>query len=574
MRWLRSFHPAPIVVTFAASILLAAAAFAQNYVAPSNPVIGSQNTVTANAKVPRPSTQPCTVTLFQNLDFSDFNPKYFNYTPPANCPGPWAAVVFEADWSVDAGRQFDRTGAIWIGGTTIYFGTTAEPSRNVERTWHTESNLTELAPVFAGPQQGRVDLGNLVNDQYTSHIHGSADLQFYPLAQGQQPPPTANIVLPMAADSTGGTVTLNTPNDQLAQTFMLPPNVERAYLDVWAQGQQGDEFWWTCAPNDVAGELENCGNTAFREAEVSIDGTPAGVAPIYPWIFTGGIDPYLWRPIPGVHTLNFEPYRVDLTPFAGVLSNGQPHTVAVYVYNANTYFSALANLLLYQDLGSQQVTGSVTTNTIGQPDPTATEHIREIPAIVWGTLAVQSDRGFTVEGTANTSHGLVDTKVVQSINFDNAQKYYIRTDGSIFDQFVGQETSISSATTTTNNGNVTTASKQLSWPVSLSYDFKANADGSYQQFSQVHQGFMESILVKLNGTPTYSSSLSDTVAPTDTLLVDPSGNGSPSNQASSETYQYSDSTGACWNETIRASGGALTSVQGGNCSRRIGNIGR
>ena len=118
----------------------------------------------------------------------------------------------------------------------------------------------------------------------------------------------------------------------------MPTNVEAAYLDVFAQGQQGDEFWYTCAPNDVAAELENCGNSSFREAEVTIDGTAAGVAPIYPWIFTGGIDPFLWRPIPGVHTLNFEPYRVDLTPFAGVLSNGQPHTVAISVYNANVYF--------------------------------------------------------------------------------------------------------------------------------------------------------------------------------------------------------------------------------------------
>jgi len=570
MRRLRSFHPARVVVVLAALALPACSSFAQNYVAPSNPVVGSQNTVTANASVPRPGTQPCTVTLFQNFDFADFNPKYFNYTPPANCPGPWAAVVFEADWSVDAGRQFDRTGAIWIGGTTIYFGTTAEPSHDVQRSWHTESNLTEYSPLFTGPQQGRVDLGNLVNDQYTSHIHGSAYLQFYPVAQGQQPPPAANIVLPMASDPTGGTVTLNSPSDQLTQTFMLPPNVERAYLDVFAQGQQDDEFWWTCAPNDVAGELQNCGNTSFREAEVSIDGTPAGVAPIYPWIFTGGIDPYLWRPIPGVHTLNFEPYRVDLTPFVGVLSNGQPHTVAMYVYNANQYFSAVANLLLYQDLGSQQVTGSVTANTIGQPDPSITEHILDLPAIVWGTLAVQSNRGFTVEGTANTSHGMVDTKVVQSIDYDNGQKYYERTDGSIYDQSVVQGTSISSATTTTNGGSVTTASRQLSWPVGLSYDFKANPDGSYTQFSQIRQGFMENVLIKLNGTPTFSSSFSDSVAPTDTLLVDASGNATPRNQASSEVYQYSDSTGACWNETIRASAGALTSVQGGNCNRHHG----
>ena len=182
-------------------------------------------------------------------------------------------MVLEADWSVDAGRQFDRTAEIWIGGTNVYFGTTAEPSHDVMRSWHTESNLTDYTPLFTSPQGGRVDCDNLVNETYTSHIHGSATIQFYPLAQGQNPPQTANVVLPMAADSTGGTVTLNTPSDQLAGTFTMPTNVERAYLDVFAQSQSGDEFWYTCAPNDVAGELENCGSTAFREAEVSIDGT-------------------------------------------------------------------------------------------------------------------------------------------------------------------------------------------------------------------------------------------------------------------------------------------------------------
>jgi hypothetical protein len=59
-------------------LLLSAAAFAQNYVAPSMPAVGSPNTVTANAPVPRPSTTPCTVTLFQGFDFDDFNPRTFN----------------------------------------------------------------------------------------------------------------------------------------------------------------------------------------------------------------------------------------------------------------------------------------------------------------------------------------------------------------------------------------------------------------------------------------------------------------------------------------------------------------
>src|SRR6516162_9731397 len=541
-----SSHPILFIAFIIGLSLISNLGSAQNYVAPSTPVIGSANTVTANAPVPRPTTQPCTVTLFQDYDFADFNSKFFSYTPPAGCPGPWAAVVLEADWSVDAGRQFDRTAEVWIGGTNVYFGTTAEPSHDVQRSWHVESNLTEYTPIFTIAQQGRVDLGNLVNGTYTSHLHGSAYLQFYPVAQNQNPPSTASLVLPMAAGPTGGTVTLNSSTDQLAGTFTLPTNVERAYLDVFAQSQHNDEFWYTCAPNDVAGELINCGNTGFREAEVSIDGQPAGVAPVFPWVYTGGIDPYLWRPIPGVHTLNFEPYRVDLTPFASILSNGQPHTVAVSVYNADQYFSATATLLLYQDQGSSQVTGALTTDSVGQPNPVISEHIQSNSTAAWGTLSV-------------------DTKVVQSIDFRNWQKYYVTFDGATYDQTVHQNTNISSATTTTAGSNVTTDTKQFSWPFDLTYDFTANPDGSFQQYSKIDQQFQKGVRVKLNGKQNYSSSYSDEVTPTDTLMVDANGNVTTQGQANTETYQYSNSNGVCWNERIRAAAGVLTSIHGGSC---------
>ncbi len=549
------------------TLLLTCAAVAQNYVAPSMPVVGSPNTVTANAPVPRPSTTPCTVTLFQNFDFDDFSPRSFSYTPPSQCPGPWAAVVFEADWSVDPGVQYDRTTNIWLGGNVIFFGTTAEPSSNFTRTWHTESNLTELGPLFAVPQQGTAILFNLVNNEYTSHYHGSAYLQFYPLAQGQNPPPEANVVLPLSAGPTGGTVALNSSTDQLTGTFTLPTNVEAAYLEVFAQSQSDDEFWYVCAPNNLAGELDTCGNTGFREAEVSIDGTPAGVSPVYPWIFTGGIDPFLWQPIPGVHTLNFEPYRVDLTPFASVLSNGQQHTVAVSVYNADQYFSATANLLLYQDLNSNQVTGMVTTNTIGQPDPVVNENIISNGNYAAGPLAINSTRGFTVEGYVQTSHGMVDTKVVQSIDFNNGQSYYVPTSGLVDNQFVGLITNISSATTTTAGSDITTNATQYGWLLGLNYAYTANSNGSYVQATQINQSFSKDVMVELNGNPTYSSSLLDKVSPTDTLSVQANGNYSTSNQNNAETYQYSNSNGACWNETITAAAGDVTSVQGGSCAR-------
>jgi hypothetical protein len=569
MPWLNRWR-AGICSVILVFLPLTCISFAQNYTAPSNPQIGSQNTVTANAPVPRPNTTPCVVQLFSNLDFADFNPKFFTYTPPADCPGPWAAVVLNADWSIDAGRQFDRTAEIWIGAANVYFGTTAEPSHTVARSWHIESNLTDYSPLFTTAQSGRVDLGNLVNGTYTSVIHGSAYMQFYPLAQQQMAPRTADVVLPMSASSTGGTVTLNTTSDQLTGTWTLPSNIERAYLDVFSQSQSGDEFWYTCAPNDVAAELQNCGGTGFREAEVSIDGTPAGVAPVYPWIYTGGIDPYLWRPIPGVHTLNFEPYRVDLTPFASVLSYGQQqHTVAVNVFNANGYFSETATLLLYLDSGSSQVTGAVTQNTISPPNPTVREKLNVTNTDVSGNVTVRSNRGFTVEGWAQTSHGKVDTQVNESIDFRNAQDYYVRSDGSVYDQSVDQKTNVSETVITKDsNQNVAKRVKQLTWPLNLTYDFTLNSDGSYTQNTTLGQQLNSLLLNTWNGQPVYYSAYRDAVSPTDDLAVSAQGVVTTTNQANREDYSYSDSTGACWNETVQAQAGALTEVSGGNCQGR------
>jgi len=36
-------------------------------------------------------------------------------------------VVLEADDSVTAGRQYDRTAIVRLGGVNLYFGTTMEP---------------------------------------------------------------------------------------------------------------------------------------------------------------------------------------------------------------------------------------------------------------------------------------------------------------------------------------------------------------------------------------------------------------------------------------------------------------
>jgi hypothetical protein len=161
---------------------------------------------------------------------------------------------------------------------------------------------------------------------------------------------------------------------------------------------------------------------------------------------------------------------------------------------------------------------------VGQPSPVITEHIQSNSTAAWGTLSIDSNRGFTTEGYVQTSHGMVDTKVVQSIDFNNWQKYYVTFDGLTYDQTVHQNTSISSVVTTTAGSNIATDTNQFSWPMDLTYDFTANPDGSFQQYSKIDQQFQRGLLVKLNGKQSYSSSYSDEVTPTDTLIVDANGN--------------------------------------------------
>lgn len=347
-----------------AALLSASVSFssAQVVVVPPTPQIGSSNPITAAPLVPRPATTPCVVPLFNSLAFADFNPKSFSYTPPEGCPGPWAKVVFTADFTVSAGRQFDRTAAFYLGHANIFYGTTAEPRSSLSPSWHVEHDVTDLTALFESPQTGEANIGNFVGVYagvtYNGIIYANAALQFYPVSQQEPAPVTADIVVPV--NGAGGDAgTLNNTSDTVSQTLSLPKNVERAYLDVIAQSQSNDEFWYLCVTNDQASNLITCGNTAFRETEIWIDGKPAGVAPVHPWIFTGGIDPYLWEPIPGVQTLDFKPYRVDLTPFAGVLSDGNQHTVPVSVYNANSYFLATADLLLFEVHSASKVTGGL-----------------------------------------------------------------------------------------------------------------------------------------------------------------------------------------------------------------------
>lgn len=538
--------------------------FAQVVIAPTTPQVGSSNPASAEPLVPRPHTKPCVVNLFQNMEFADFNAKSFSYTPPSACPGPWSKVVFTADFTVTSGRQYDRTAQFSLGHVNLYYGTTAEPRRTLSPSWHVENDVTDLAPLFKSAQTGEADLGNFVGVYngvtYDGIIYANAALEFYPASWKDPAPPTPSVVVPLP-DAPGGAATLSTTASQLSQQVTLPTNISRLYLDVISQSQSNDEFWYLCVPNDVASELQSCGNTGFRETEVSVDGTPAGVAPVYPWIFTGGIDPYLWEPLPGIQTLNFKPFRVDLTPFAGVLSDGKQHSVSISVFNANSYFLATGTLLVYTDPSGSQFSGGILHNDLAAaPTPTVSENLTtDSSGNISGSVSVSSARKYTITGYINTGHGKVTASVQQQMNFQNTQQFTINATSYI--QGVTQSTTANQKSTIQEGPFAYSTEEHFSYPLGVTYSYVVNSDGSAAQTTTSDQQLMANHKRSLNGIPLYFNNAKEEVSSTDTLNFDSSGNFLGPTGTAAASYVQKDSLHGCYSRTLTAADKVLTGVE-------------
>jgi hypothetical protein len=523
--------------------------------------VGSSNTVTADPPVPRPNVAPCVRKLFTGSTFSQYAGQTFAYAPPAGCPGPFQKIVFNANFSVSAGIQFDRTASVEIGNVPVYFGTTAEPSPNLSPSWHVERDVTLDASLLAKPQSGEVDIFNIVNSTYTGVITGTAYLQFYPATKTARPSvPDLVLAIP---NTTGGPAHLPTGQSILSATYTFPRNVESAYLDVYAQSQQTDEQYFLCAPSNVAAELFTCPDTAFRETEISIDGTPAGAAPISPWIFTGGLDPYLWFPIPGVQTLEFVPYRVDLTPFASTLSDGRPHAIAFSVDNADNYFQGFATLFAYLDHGSRVVTGKVTRDTLTLPKPVVHTDLGGTSPSIDGTIRVTNERRYEIDGYVNTSRGRVATSVVSSLDFANWQRYSNES-ATTGDLSVTEATTAKTTVVTIGPGGVSFRDSAVSFPISVDLATVLDASVTGYQIAKIDQHFTSANAdFGLGAAP--PTIVSNEVTSTDKLLIQDGGISGNSGQKSAQTYKDYEFHGPCYFKSIEAENNILKSVFNPHC---------
>lgn len=272
-----------------------------------NPSGGLNNNSGINA-VPNPvvpNTTPVVVPLVSNLVVTHYGTPY---TTSVNIPsGQWASIVLVYNGSA-TGLVYDSAYSLAINGITMFTGTSPEYGN-----WTVQSNLTEYTSVL----QGTVSLTftppmAIISGTFNS----SLELLLYPVAPGVQAPSEPNMIVPFSSSS----------------AVNVPMNVTAADLQLYVYGFGADEFWYANVP-------------AFRAINVSVDGSQLASVLPFPYINTGGIDLFMWRPVTAAYTLSDIPYSVNVTGALGMLEGS--HTMSMQVMGAAGYWAMNGNLMLY-----------------------------------------------------------------------------------------------------------------------------------------------------------------------------------------------------------------------------------
>lgn len=217
---------------------------------------------------------------------------------------------------------------MYLGDVEVFRTSTAEPTTN-GIIWSYIKDMSQYNVLWKERQKIIFELGNLVNDLYT----GSFNVTVMAYFSQEENVKTADVVLPISARNSArnSSSAFIVPSQEAKVSYKLDSQVSRAIVSVSACGQATEEFWWSNVfssdtetfDNDL-GELY--GYSPFREIQLYIDGTLAGVVWPFPIIFTGGVSPGFWRPIVGTDAFDLRAPEIDITPFLPLLTDGFYHS--------------------------------------------------------------------------------------------------------------------------------------------------------------------------------------------------------------------------------------------------------
>nr|CAD1842259.1 unnamed protein product [Ananas comosus var. bracteatus] len=243
------------------------------------------------------------------------------------------------------------------------------------------------------------------------------------------PPPTAaprvhlpaDLVLPISRNlplDDGLWFPIQNSTDVQSKHLAIPRNAYRAVVEVYISFHQDDEFWYTNPPDSYISANNFTGvpgNGAFREVTVRLDGEVVGAVWPFTVIYTGGINPLLWRPITGIGSFDLPSYDIEITPFLGKILDGEPHEFGFGVTDALDVWYVDANLHLWLDSQSSYSVGNLIKHEAPDFTPTVVSQFKGPD----GKFMTSANRRISSTGWVKSSYGKITTHFFQRLNYEN-----------------------------------------------------------------------------------------------------------------------------------------------------------
>lgn len=244
--------------------------------------------------------------------------------------------------------------------------------------WSYQKDMTIFDKLLRTEQKVIFSLDNVYSEVYTGAFNITLEALYYDDRYSNLDP--ADQVFPISALASSQNISsvLSLPDANATVSIQFPRNVKAATVSILASGNGAEEFWYTNVPSEYVNTFpENpgwlYGYSPFREIQLLIDGNLAGVSWPFPLLFTGGVDPGLWRPIVSIGAYDLPTSEIDVTPWLPLLCDGQPHTFVLQVVGFDSQTEGNIGVIgenwyvtgavfIWLDEHSKQTTGTVSND--------------------------------------------------------------------------------------------------------------------------------------------------------------------------------------------------------------------
>ncbi|RLN14037.1 hypothetical protein BBJ28_00007559 [Nothophytophthora sp. Chile5] len=491
---------------------------------------------------------PCVVPLVTH-EFADsyWHPAVVDFAPPL-CDEDYSVAYVKWAVTCPPGVQFDRIAAVWVNGVELLRTSTAEPSRQAGVSWEVVKDVSLYGDVVREGGVVVVALDNIVNPTYTSSFTVQLSLEFYRPLDSSKEIKQPDLVVPLSSHQTSygwftekPTGVKNGPPYHLVK---LPENTEEVYLELFLSQHQCDEFYYANPPDSYAetstsGSNATSGDTGttatggdslcggggpFREVQVLVDDELVGVVWPFALVFTGGFNPYLWKPIVSIGAFDAPTYLLNLTPFLGkfLTEADQPHVVVFRVVYGEAFWLIDGNLLVFEDKGATRPTqvevleerlGRYVAPTVATM-PTMTASTNGSNTVSNTVLWASAARELYVRTSVTTSTGTKIYTLQQQFDFTNTQMY--SADG--LDQWFESHTHVDTTMTVTSfpvwspatqhtqmelerpaPPKTVLVSQTEDYPLAGSVHYRAGKNGSFMLITEFSNMFTRSTAMEGNG---------------------------------------------------------------------------